>query len=59
MKTTDVLVLGGGPCGSTAAALLAKDGLKVTIIEGEARPRFHVGESLLPGTMPLDRKSVV
>lgn len=49
----DVFVLGGGPAGSTAAALLAERGWKVVIAEKERHPRFHIGESLLPLNMPL------
>lgn len=45
---TDVAIVGGGPAGSAAAIVLAKAGLKVTILERERFPRFHVGESLLP-----------
>lgn len=48
----DVAVVGGGPAGSTAAALLAERGLKVAVIERETFPRFHIGESLLPGDFP-------
>jgi flavin-dependent dehydrogenase len=43
----DVLVIGGGPGGSTAAALLAKNGFKVLLLEREKFPRYHIGESLL------------
>jgi flavin-dependent dehydrogenase len=46
-KIVDVLVIGGGPGGSTAAALLAKNGLKVLLLEREIFPRYHIGESLL------------
>lgn len=44
----DVIVIGGGPAGSTAASLLARNGHRVTLLEKEAFPRDHVGESLLP-----------
>lgn len=46
----DVVVVGGGPAGSTAAAYLAKAGLSVAVFEGEQFPREHVGESLVPAT---------
>ncbi|HVN76484.1 MAG TPA: NAD(P)/FAD-dependent oxidoreductase [Thermoanaerobaculaceae bacterium] len=52
-RSVDVLILGGGPAGSTAGALLAAAGLETVIVEGERFPRFHVGESLLPHTLPL------
>jgi flavin-dependent dehydrogenase len=55
----DVLVVGGGPGGSTAATFLARGGLRVALAEREVFPRFHVGESLLPAMMPLlDRLGV-
>ena len=44
----DVVVIGGGPGGSTAGTLLAKEGLKVIILEREQFPRFKIGESMLP-----------
>ena len=49
----DVLVLGGGPAGSTAAALLAREGRRVALLEREHMPRYHVGESLLPSVLPF------
>lgn len=49
----DVLVIGGGPAGSTAAALLAQHGHRVTLVEKDRHPRFHIGESLLPANLPL------
>ena len=52
-RTCDVLVAGGGPAGSTAAALLAARGFSVVLCEKERHPRFHIGESLLPMNMPI------
>lgn len=49
----DVLVIGGGPAGSTAAALLAERGHSVTLLEKARHPRFHIGESLLPANLQL------
>jgi flavin-dependent dehydrogenase len=46
----DVVVIGGGPAGSTASTLCAKHGLKVQLFEREKFPRFHIGESLIPET---------
>jgi flavin-dependent dehydrogenase len=53
VETCDVAVIGGGPAGSTAAALLARRGHKVIALEKEHHPRFHIGESLLPMNLPL------
>lgn len=44
----DVIIIGGGPGGSTAGNALAKSGKKVLVLEREKFPRFHVGESLIP-----------
>ena len=49
-NTYDVIVMGGGPAGSTAAALLAREGRSVIVFEKEQFPRHHVGESLMPDT---------
>ncbi|HJW38523.1 MAG TPA: NAD(P)/FAD-dependent oxidoreductase [Candidatus Udaeobacter sp.] len=49
--TYDVAIIGGGPAGSTAAALLARAGRRVIAFEREKFPRFHIGESLLPFSM--------
>src|SRR5207247_5053396 len=43
---TDVLIIGGGPGGSTAAMCLLWEGIKPIILEQEAFPRFHIGESM-------------
>jgi flavin-dependent dehydrogenase len=47
----DVAIIGGGPAGSTAGALLARAGRRVVILERDKFPRFHIGESLLPFSM--------
>ena len=53
----ELLVIGGGPCGSTAAALARKSGLSVILAEKDAFPRFHIGESLLPMANGILRES--
>lgn len=50
MTTYDVVIIGGGPAGATAATLLADHGHKVLVCEREHFPRFHIGESLMPDT---------
>src|SRR5437764_3898615 len=59
MKTEsnyEVLIIGAGPAGSAAAAILAEHGRRVLVLEREKFPRYHIGESLLPFTFyPLQR----
>jgi flavin-dependent dehydrogenase len=52
-STCEVLVMGGGPAGSTAATLLSRLGHNVILLEKSHHPRFHIGESLLPMNLPL------
>lgn len=49
----DVIVVGGGPAGSTIATRLVQKGWRVVLFEKERHPRFHIGESLLPMSLPL------
>jgi len=56
----DAIVIGGGPSGSTASALLAEHGHNVLLLEREPFPRYHIGESLIPYTwFTLNRLGVV
>ena len=52
-RRCDALVIGGGPGGSTAAALLCAKGWQVVLLEKDRHPRFHIGESLLPMNLPI------
>jgi flavin-dependent dehydrogenase len=49
-SSVDVVVIGGGPAGSTVSTLLAQHGYRVRLFERERFPRFHIGESLIPET---------
>lgn len=53
MEVNDVLVIGAGPAGAVAAAMLHKAGLSVQVVEREQFPRFVIGESLLPRCMEV------
>ena len=56
----DVIVIGAGPAGSSAAAVLAQHGHNVLVLEREKFPRYHIGESLLPFTFqPLQRLGLI
>jgi flavin-dependent dehydrogenase len=64
MKTTDnnydVIIIGGGPAGASAAAILAEYGHRVLVLEREKFPRYHVGESMIPFTFqPMQRLGLV
>lgn len=48
-----MVVIGGGPAGTTSAHLLARRGWRVTLLEQAQHPRFHIGESLLPMNLPI------
>ncbi|MGW8701869.1 tryptophan 7-halogenase [Streptomyces lavenduligriseus] len=49
----DAAIVGGGPAGSAMASYLAEAGLSVAVFESEMFPRPHIGESLVPATMPV------
>jgi flavin-dependent dehydrogenase len=51
-----VVVIGGGPAGSCAASMAANAGLSVVLFERDKFPRDHIGESLLPASMPILRE---
>jgi flavin-dependent dehydrogenase len=52
----EVVVVGGGPAGSTAATLLAQHGRRVLLLERDKHPRFHIGESMLPFSEPVVKR---
>src|SRR3546814_19310453 len=53
----DVLIIGAGPAGSTAAAFLLQQGFKVLVLEKQVFPRFSIGESMLPASMAFIEKA--
>src|SRR5580658_9432388 len=56
----DVIIIGAGPAGSSAAAILAEHGHRALVLEREKFPRYHIGESLLPFTFqPLERLGLI
>ncbi len=58
--TYDVVIVGAGPAGSTAAALLAEQGHRVVVLEKQRFPRYHIGESLIPFCyFPLQRIGMI
>lgn len=52
-SNTDVLVIGGGPAGATVASILARQGIQTAVLERDAFPRYHIGESLLASLIPI------
>ncbi len=59
-KEYDAILIGGGPAGSSAGAILAEYGRRVLIVEREKFPRYHIGESLIPFTFhPLQRLGLI
>ena len=60
MRDYEVIVMGGGPAGATAAAVLAQHGRRVAVLEKERFPRYHIGESLMPYCyFPLERSGAL
>ena len=53
LLTTDILIIGAGPAGSLAAALLHRENFRVLVVEAQTFPRFVIGESLLPASLEL------
>jgi len=60
IATCDALIIGAGPAGSAAAAILAEHGHRVLVLEREKFPRYHIGESLIPFTyQSLERLGLI
>jgi flavin-dependent dehydrogenase len=60
MQDYEVIIIGGGPAGCSAATVLAMHGRRVVVLEREKFPRYHVGESMMPYCwFPLERLGVV
>src|SRR6266853_2477362 len=60
MPDFDAIVIGAGPAGSAASAILQEHGHRVLVLEREKFPRYHIGESLLPFTFyPLQRLGLI
>src|SRR5262245_33463111 len=60
LQNPDAIVIGGGPAGAAASAVLAEHGRRVLVLEREKFPRYHIGESLLPFTFePLQRLGLI
>jgi flavin-dependent dehydrogenase len=60
LEQFDVVIIGAGPAGSSAAAVLSEYGHRVLVLEREKFPRYHIGESLLPFTFqPLQRLGLI
>ncbi len=55
-QTCDVLVIGGGPAGAAIGTLLAEKAWRTVVLEKDRHPRFHIGESLLPLSLPYFEK---
>ena len=56
-KEYDAVILGGGPAGASAAAVLAEKGRRVVVIEREKFPRYKIGESLIPVAAKMSKLS--
>jgi flavin-dependent dehydrogenase len=59
-QSWDAVIIGGGPAGSSAAAILAEHGHRVLVLEREKFPRYHIGESMIPFTFqPMERLGLI